>query len=278
VEIGECYSGWAYEYHGDGGLFYGYRGGCRTEQFVLSLTLTQDEWAKSWISEGSILMDSTPPTSEGHVKKRFLLKVGPLYSTRIAFYFPGYLGVTHETVSNNLQADRCNDPNCTDFDSYTKIGSNDHDQHDCPTSPYDVNYITEDGPITITYDPPAVPEPTVIPNLKDEVIQHMIYNHMLTVPIIEAPSSCRYQTLDQKISETHMINIFMLDCAGDPPQSSISVSYTDTKENWEKTTDHCANVFLSKEENIVEGKTMITKTYAILGANNPMKTVAFYRI
>ena len=116
-------------------------------------------------------MDASAPTSAGHVTKRFLLKVGPAYSTRVAFYFPGYLKMTHEVLDNdNLQIDVCQDHTCTAFASYTKIGRSGHDAHDCPTGPYDVTYTTGTGTVTRTYDPPAAPAAPVMPNLNDAEI------------------------------------------------------------------------------------------------------------
>jgi hypothetical protein len=196
------------------------------------LTLTQEQWAKSWISTGSVLIDgdANPPTSSGHVTKRFALKAGPKYSTVVAFYFPGYLGMTHETLdNNNLQIDVCRDNNC--FTSYTQI-ENGHDKHDCPTTDYEVTYSDgAGGTVTRTYSPPYRPEETVIPTHTYDEIQHMIYNHMQTVAPLNPASNCRYGSQDAPISDTHMINIFQFECKGGA-SSAIEVKYTDTEAGW----------------------------------------------
>ena len=85
-------------------MFFAYVGGCGTEELEATLTLTQEQWSDVWISEDSTLMKTTGTNSD-FITKHFLLKVGPEFSDRVAFYFPGYLNIKPEEL--NVSIGKC---------------------------------------------------------------------------------------------------------------------------------------------------------------------------
>ena len=73
------------EFGGSDEMYFAMLGGCRTRMLSASLTLTEEQWEKIWISEGAIQITTTPDFL-GNVTKVFNLQSGPGYNDRVAFY------------------------------------------------------------------------------------------------------------------------------------------------------------------------------------------------
>ena len=78
-------------------MYFTMLGGCRTRMLSASLTLTEEQWDKIWISEGTIQI-STTPDFLGNVTKVFNLQSGPGYMDRVAFFVPRETGLIPEDM------------------------------------------------------------------------------------------------------------------------------------------------------------------------------------
>ena len=78
-------------------MYFEMRGGCRTRMLSATLTLTEEQWDKIWISDGTVQISSTPDYL-GNVTKVFNLQSGVGNQDRVAFYVPGETGLTPEDM------------------------------------------------------------------------------------------------------------------------------------------------------------------------------------